>query len=467
MKKTVATVAFALTAIMTFSVATGSRKLGLFGVDVVSAATDAVSGATGTTETTTPAKSTATTPTTTQTAIQTATEVNRFLAFGSYGGDVKLVQEWLNNNGYNLKADGIFGKQTEAAVKSYQSKNGLVVDGVVGPKTLSKLTPPKTVEAAPVTPAVVTAEKTVLKIGRADYAAHGTKCFTSAVVAMVGDKIVAASIDDYQVMAKDTSIGVPNSDKDFGTYFKDPTRVLGSKRTNSVAYSKNMAASGATIAIDKNLDAIQTYVKGKTVAELEAKLLASSPEQMVDAVSSATLVDTKGYVSAVVAAAKAAKENSSIQVDVAALSTLKVGRVDYAAHGTKCFTSAVVVMAGDKVVGTSLDDYQFMAKDTSTGVPNSDKDFGTYYKDPTRVLGSKRVNTAAYSKNMAASGATIDIDKNLDAVQAFAAGKTVSELEEMLKVNSKDPLVDAVSSATLVDTNGYLSAIVAAAKAVK
>jgi peptidoglycan hydrolase-like protein with peptidoglycan-binding domain len=39
---------------------------------------------------------------------------------------------------FNLKAAGIFGTDTEAAVKAFQQQNGLVVDGV-GAKTLEKL----------------------------------------------------------------------------------------------------------------------------------------------------------------------------------------------------------------------------------------------------------------------------------------------------------------------------------------
>ena len=36
-------------------------------------------------------------------------------------------------------ADGIFGPGTERIVKHWQSSNGLVADGIVGPKTLGKL----------------------------------------------------------------------------------------------------------------------------------------------------------------------------------------------------------------------------------------------------------------------------------------------------------------------------------------
>jgi len=53
------------------------------------------------------------------------------LKIGSKGELVKDLQEFLE-----LKADGIFGKGTESAVKAFQSKMSLTVDGLVGPKTL-------------------------------------------------------------------------------------------------------------------------------------------------------------------------------------------------------------------------------------------------------------------------------------------------------------------------------------------
>jgi hypothetical protein len=80
-------------------------------------------------------------PTTTSDLAVTNGEITRFLALNSVGNDVKLVQTWLNDNGYVLNVDGIYGKLTLNAVKGYQSKNGLRADGIIGPKTLAKLTP--------------------------------------------------------------------------------------------------------------------------------------------------------------------------------------------------------------------------------------------------------------------------------------------------------------------------------------
>ncbi|MBO5713108.1 MAG: spore cortex-lytic enzyme [Clostridia bacterium] len=54
--------------------------------------------------------------------------------------DIKLVQKKLKNWGYYKGAvDGIFGKQTKAAVLLFQKRNGLVQDGIVGNKTLAAM----------------------------------------------------------------------------------------------------------------------------------------------------------------------------------------------------------------------------------------------------------------------------------------------------------------------------------------
>lgn len=59
---------------------------------------------------------------------------------GNRGETVKTIQRKLKNWGYYKGAvDGIFGSQTKEAVKYFQRKNGLVVDGIVGKKTLAAL----------------------------------------------------------------------------------------------------------------------------------------------------------------------------------------------------------------------------------------------------------------------------------------------------------------------------------------
>lgn len=56
---------------------------------------------------------------------------------GSRGESVSWLQYRLNELGYNLVIDGIFGVKTEAAVRDFQTK--VFVDGIVGPDTLAKL----------------------------------------------------------------------------------------------------------------------------------------------------------------------------------------------------------------------------------------------------------------------------------------------------------------------------------------
>ena len=58
---------------------------------------------------------------------------------GDKGDDVKLLQHRLNILGSQLAEDGIWGVKTDQAVRNYQYKAGLTVDGIVGPKTQAAL----------------------------------------------------------------------------------------------------------------------------------------------------------------------------------------------------------------------------------------------------------------------------------------------------------------------------------------
>ncbi len=60
--------------------------------------------------------------------------------FGSRGEEVRKIQQKLKNWGYyNGAVDGIYGTQTQKAVRWFQQKNGLTVDGIAGPKTLAAM----------------------------------------------------------------------------------------------------------------------------------------------------------------------------------------------------------------------------------------------------------------------------------------------------------------------------------------
>ena len=149
-------------------------------------------------------------------------------------------------------------------------------------------------------PAVAEGE---IKLGQSIFAAHGTKCFAVITVAVEGDKIVAAYIDEFQMMSAEQAAGVPNSE----AMFPVEGQVLGSKRVNTEMYSTNMQKAGSTVAIDVNYDAIQAHVIGKTVAELEAEVNGKTAEEVVDTVAGCTLADTLGYINGIIEAAKNVK----------------------------------------------------------------------------------------------------------------------------------------------------------------
>ena len=65
----------------------------------------------------------------------TTTEHVIVLSSGSEGRQVQLLQQALGG----IKVDGVFGPETEAAVRSFQSSHGLTVDGIVGPLTSATL----------------------------------------------------------------------------------------------------------------------------------------------------------------------------------------------------------------------------------------------------------------------------------------------------------------------------------------
>ena len=129
---------------------------------------------------------------------------------------------------------------------------------------------------------------------------------------------------------------------------------------------------------------------------------------------------------------------------------IKIGQVQFAAHGNKCFAVITAVVQDGVIVAAHIDEYQYLAAEGN-------------------VLGSKRVNNETYSNNMATkAGATQQLVAGYTAIESFAVGKTVAELEAAIEgKTSADMLaeVDAVSTCTLVDTLGYLQGIVAAAKA--
>ena len=68
-----------------------------------------------------------------------ASNTKNYLQYGDTGSNVKTLQTKLNKVGYKLSVDGSFGDATKAAVKSFQTKYKLEVDGIAGKNTITKL----------------------------------------------------------------------------------------------------------------------------------------------------------------------------------------------------------------------------------------------------------------------------------------------------------------------------------------
>ncbi len=58
---------------------------------------------------------------------------------GDSGSTVRAVQEQLNAAGAEVTVDGRYGPATTSAVRAFQSKRHLAVDGIAGPDTWAQL----------------------------------------------------------------------------------------------------------------------------------------------------------------------------------------------------------------------------------------------------------------------------------------------------------------------------------------
>ena len=71
---------------------------------------------------------------------ETPLKPRRTLRMGSSGEDVRALQTALQTLGFlNDAADGKFGAKTREAVRKFQKKSGLAVDGIVGAATWAAL----------------------------------------------------------------------------------------------------------------------------------------------------------------------------------------------------------------------------------------------------------------------------------------------------------------------------------------
>lgn len=69
----------------------------------------------------------------------TVTITKNWIEYGDKGNNVKTLQTKLNKVGYKLEVNGICGNATVTAIKDFQTKYNLAVDGQAGKNTITKL----------------------------------------------------------------------------------------------------------------------------------------------------------------------------------------------------------------------------------------------------------------------------------------------------------------------------------------
>lgn len=214
------------------------------------------------------------------------------------GGEVTLLET------YNAITDFVKGK-TIAELEDFLNENDdeQILDAVTG--ATFKSTPNLVrmiVEAAKDNTFVASGDAENpddVEVRYALGAPHGDKSFGNAVVAVEGDKIIAASIDEYQYL--EGGAGVPGSEGGFGEGYKDSNVVLGSKLENNDMYSELMKEHAeSTVALKDNYAAIENFVAGKTVEEVKSVIESATPGEAIDEVTGATLVDTAGYLQLII-----------------------------------------------------------------------------------------------------------------------------------------------------------------------
>ncbi len=137
---------------------------------------------------------------------------------------------------------------------------------------------------------------------------HGKYAFAVIAVTVLDDVIEAVYIDEFQYLNEEGVVAVPNGyeESGLGGHFFEG-EYLASKKINNDIYSKKMAGNGATVKIEDNFNAIESYAVGKKIKELEKEIFKYDEKEMIDAVSGATLKDTRNYLKAVLDTAKSAK----------------------------------------------------------------------------------------------------------------------------------------------------------------
>lgn len=265
------------------------------------------------------------------------------IRYGSRGTDVKVWQRILGVND-----DGLFGRQTEAATKKWQSEHGLVADGIVGTRSWAAASSVAQVQSnPPKAPSIVKVGNTATKTETVRYGSRGP-----AVVAV--QQILGVSptgIFDSKTRSAVTSFQKSRGLKADGIVGVNTWRALREfPPTVSAAAVPRPAKTTSTSSAQKALiptSATKNTVSKNTVDEssknLQAALKAGKPISEVRRLE-AEAAAKKAAAEAKAAAARAAKAANVPKIAV----SLPAGSIKQGSKGK-------LVQEWQEIIGATVD----------------------------------------------------------------------------------------------------------------
>ena len=177
---------------------------------------------------------------------------SQLLVQGDNGVQVEYMQKALNALGYGpLTVDGGFGAKTLAAVKAYQTDNGLTVDGKAGQNTLTSLKNK-----------VVAVQNNLKKLNY----------YTGSIDGMFGEKSIAAlksfqkakGLSETGVADTATLNALTKAVNELSSGSSSGSTSSGSTSSGSTSSGNTSSSASLDLTIKSNLNTNQLLVKGST-----------------------------------------------------------------------------------------------------------------------------------------------------------------------------------------------------------
>jgi peptidoglycan hydrolase-like protein with peptidoglycan-binding domain len=196
----------------------------------------------------------------------TTTENTIVLSEGSEGRQVQLLQKALGD----VNVDGVFGPETEAAVRSFQAREGLGVDGVVGAQTSAAL---RTQAASKAFTAQFASVETVIPGAEALDSGSAAPGSTAPATTDATEAVAATATEETPGATPEIVEGEPETTTTSAAAAAATTSAQGSTG-GTVDASDEVAEASSTDAVKQLQSALHVNVDGDFGPETEAAVLA-------------------------------------------------------------------------------------------------------------------------------------------------------------------------------------------------